>query len=95
MYDIETRALIARERSELLRAQAGRFADSPRRSKPSSGSVSQGATERTYPCEDGRWWKGVSRALSRTLASSDSGQPPPKRLEPQTEQKDLALPSSG
>ena len=33
--------------------------------------------------------------LSRTLVRSDSGQPPPKRFEPHTEQNVFALPSSG
>ena len=34
-------------------------------------------------------------SLSRTLHSSDSGQPPPNRFEPQREQNVFALPSSG
>ena len=38
---------------------------------------------------------GESIALRRTLAASDSGQPPPKRFEPQAEQNVFALPSSG
>src|SRR5204862_2559416 len=38
---------------------------------------------------------GGSSAGSRTLAVSDSGQPPPNRFEPQMEQKVFALPSSG
>src|SRR5215211_2298314 len=46
-------------------------------------------------CFCGRPGTGSSRALTRTLACSDSGQPPPNRLEPQTEQKVLAEPSSG
>src|ERR1044072_2855917 len=39
--------------------------------------------------------KGVSSAGSRTLAHSDSGQPPPKRLDPHRVQNVFALPSSG
>ena len=46
-------------------------------------------------CLSGELSSGESIALRRTLASSDSGQPPPKRFEPQTEQKVFALPSSG
>jgi len=38
---------------------------------------------------------GSSIALNRTLAWSDSGQPPPNRFEPQTEQNVFAVPSSG
>jgi hypothetical protein len=46
-------------------------------------------------CLRGRLVSGSSIALRRTLACSDSGQPPPKRFEPQTEQNVFALPSSG
>jgi hypothetical protein len=43
----------------------------------------------------GRPWSESSIALRRTLARSDSGQPPPNRFEPQTEQNVFAVPSSG
>src|SRR6476619_4225502 len=46
-------------------------------------------------CLSGPKSPGSSRALSRTLAHSDSGQPAPKRFEPQAEQNVFALPSSG
>src|SRR3954454_191857 len=46
-------------------------------------------------CALGRAAKGSSSALARTLAVSESGQPPPKRFEPQARQKVLALPSAG
>src|SRR5437868_413851 len=46
------------------------------------------------------WWAGCpssgsSIALRRTLARSDSGQPPPNRFDPQTEQNVFAVPSGG
>src|SRR2546426_1920981 len=53
-----------------------------RRSSPSSGDGSHGASERTKMCDCGCPANGVSIALSRTLEKSDSGQPPPKRFEP-------------
>ena len=43
----------------------------------------------------GRPGNESSIAGSRTLAYSESGQPPPKRFEPQTEQNVYALPSTG
>ena len=46
-------------------------------------------------CFAGRPGSGSSIALRRMLACSVSGQPPPKRLEPQTEQNVFAVPSSG
>ncbi len=46
-------------------------------------------------CAVGRCSNSESIALSLTLARSDSGQPPPKRFEPQSEQNVFALPSSG
>ncbi len=46
-------------------------------------------------CRVGPPSNGVSIAGSRTLANSDSGQPAPKRFEPQAEQNVFALPSSG
>jgi hypothetical protein len=39
--------------------------------------------------------KYVSIALSRTLASSESGQPPPNRFEPHSAQNVFDLPSAG
>ena len=46
-------------------------------------------------CRLGLCSTGESIALSRTLVRSDSGQPPPNKFEPHTEQNVLALPSSG
>jgi hypothetical protein len=37
----------------------------------------------------------LSSAVTRTLACSDSGQPPPNRFDPQTEQNVFSVPSSG
>jgi hypothetical protein len=65
------------------------------RGSPSSGNVSQGATERTKMCASGSPSKPESIALSRTLHVSDSGHPPPNRFEPQTEQNVFAEPSAG
>src|ERR671935_1509693 len=46
-------------------------------------------------CRRGAPSNGVSIAGRRTLVRSDSGQPPPKRFAPQTEQNVFALPSAG
>ena len=46
-------------------------------------------------CDVGRSSNGVSIALSRTLAVSLSGHPPPNRLDPHSEQKVFAVPSAG
>ena len=46
-------------------------------------------------CFSGRAVSGSSIALRRMLACSVSGQPPPNRFEPQTEQNVFAVPSSG
>jgi hypothetical protein len=46
-------------------------------------------------CSSGFRSNGLSIALRRTLTSSESGQPPPKRFDPQAEQKVLAEPSAG
>src|SRR5256886_11468694 len=46
-------------------------------------------------CALGRASKGSSIAVARTLAVSDSGQPPPKRFEPHARQNVLALPRGG
>jgi hypothetical protein len=46
-------------------------------------------------CAAGFWSKSRPKDASRTLELSESGQPPPKRFEPQTEQKVLADPPSG
>src|SRR5438094_6260806 len=46
-------------------------------------------------CALGRASKGSSIAVARTLAVSDSGQPPPKRFEPHARQNVLALPPGG
>ena len=46
-------------------------------------------------CADGFSSIVSSIALRRTLAVGDFGQPPPKRFDPQTEQKVFAVPSSG
>lgn len=65
------------------------------RGSPSSGRVSQGATERAKPCDCGFIANGESIAARRTLARPESGQPPPNRFEPQTLQNVLAVPSLG
>ena len=46
-------------------------------------------------CPSGRPPNGVSIALSRTLVTSECGQPLPNRFEPHTEQNVFADPSSG
>src|SRR2546427_504888 len=46
-------------------------------------------------CALGRASKGSSIAVARTLAVSDSGQPPPKRFEPHARRNVLALPPGG
>jgi hypothetical protein len=46
-------------------------------------------------CASGFWSKSRPKDASRTLELSDSGQPPPKRFEPQTEQNVFADPPSG
>lgn len=66
-----------------------------KRSAPSSARVSHAATERTKMCASGFRSNGPSIALRRTLAWSDFGQPPPKRFDPQVEQKVFAVPSAG
>src|SRR6266576_2018425 len=46
-------------------------------------------------CTLGRASNESSSAVARTLAISDSGQPPPKRFEPHVRQNVFALPSAG
>jgi hypothetical protein len=46
-------------------------------------------------CAEGLASNGSSIALARTLAVGLSGQPPPKRFDPQERQKVFALPSAG
>src|SRR5436309_11865560 len=46
-------------------------------------------------CTPGRASNGSSIIGVRTLEYSDSGQPPPKRFEPQVRQKVFALPPGG
>ena len=65
------------------------------RGRPSSGRISHAATERTNVCASGLRSYSRPNAASRTLELSDSGQPPPKRFEPQVEQNVFAEPSSG
>jgi N-methylhydantoinase B len=65
------------------------------RGSPSSGSSSHGARESTNAWYWGRMPGSSSSGPSRTDTSSPSGQSPPNRLEPQTEQNAFALPPSG
>ena len=46
-------------------------------------------------CRSGLRSNGLSSALRRTLASGESGQPPPKRFAPHREQNVFADPSAG
>ena len=46
-------------------------------------------------CASGFRSNGLSRALRRTLACGNAGQPKPKRLDPHTEQNVFAVPSGG
>jgi hypothetical protein len=73
---------------------ASGFADS-NRGRPSAGSSSQTALEPTNDRYSGRIPGSPSSAPSRIETSGPSGQVPPNRLDPQTEQNTLAAPPSG
>lgn len=46
-------------------------------------------------CATGRASTGSSKVVARTLHVSDSGHPPPNKLDPHARQNDFALPSGG